>query len=130
MGLARSRKLRFLLPPTTVCLFSKVESSVTGQNVREVRSCCPVPDFIFEKVFNLELRGSTAGTGYLGVVQVSFGTGVGQFSYSTRGVQFSASANSEEYISNTHTEYVANSLTLRYNSTNKTVICSALRTIS
>jgi hypothetical protein len=83
---------------------------------------CPVPDGIFEKVFNLELRGSTGGTGDLGgVVQVSFGTGV---------VQFSASAHSQGYISNTHIEYVANSLTLRYNSTNKTVICSALRTIS
>jgi hypothetical protein len=29
---------------------------------------CPVPDGIFEKVFNLELRGSTAGTGDLGGV--------------------------------------------------------------
>jgi hypothetical protein len=92
---------------------------------------CPVPDGIFKKVFNLELRGSTGGTGDLGgMVQVSFGTGVVQFSYSTRGVQFSASAHSEEYISNTHIEYVVNSLTLRYNSTNKTVICSALRDIS
>jgi hypothetical protein len=67
---------------------------------------CPVPDGIFEKVFNLELRGWTAGMGDLGVVQ---------FSYSSRGVQFSASTRSEEYISNTHIEYVANSLTLRYN---------------
>jgi hypothetical protein len=29
---------------------------------------CPVPDGIFEKEFNLELRGSTAGTGDLGGV--------------------------------------------------------------